>query len=421
MRLIKISDKPIALKLTMILMKNWIVIGFVTLAIIISSSKLIAKTSDPEKPTTLQVQKIIHENDLNLVYLNDNSFQKLGIEIALIKRETMNKPKTYGGEIVLPPGNKVNISAPISGRLISINTASLKPGEPLKAGQLLYRIQPTLSADARANLVSGLAEAESLVKTAQSQVDAAEMTLVRAKKLLDNLVGSQRNVDEANASYQIAMRNFEAANAKKHALNQVVNSGAISPIEIRSPQTGIISNIFAVSNQFISAGNPIIEISALSSLWVRVPLPLGDLNEVDPHAMATVSQLSNTINTPSLLAKPINAPPTADPLTSSVHLYYAIQNQQSTLSPAQRVSVTLNTFYKSINVIAIPRSAIVIDIHGGSWVYLEKSKNTFERKRVFVDHVSGNHAIISRGPTEGTRVVVNGALELFGVETGFTH
>ena len=87
----------------------------------------------------------------------------------------------------------------------------------------------------------------------------------------------------------------------------------------------------------------------------------------------------------------------------------------------QRITVSLNTLSKSDNKLTIPHSAVVYDIYGGSWVYMQQTKNSYERKRVFLDHVSGKQAIISEGPAENSQIVINGALELFAVETGFAH
>lgn len=409
------------LRLAMMHRKIWVVTGLITLVICFISFKLTAKTNDSVKTPSTHEQTIIHESDLNTVYLSDDAYRKLGIQVASVKRETTAESKTYGGEIMVPAGGKVSVSAPITGKLISINPSGLIPGTQVKAGQLLYRAQPIITADARANLVNALTDAESLVNTAKSQVDAADIALQRAKKLLEDLVGSQRNVDEANANHQIALRNLEAANAKKAALHQVVNLGTVESIEIKAPQSGIVSNVFAVPDQLVSVGTPVIEISELNTLWIRVPVPVGDLNVIDQRKDATVTPLSSAADSTKLLAKPVNAPPSADPLTSSAHLYYAIQNPQSALRPAQRVSITLNTIGKSSKDFTIPWSAIVFDIHGGSWVYLQKSKNTYERNRVFLDHVAGSNAVMSQGPAEGSHIVVNGALELFGVETGFTH
>lgn len=407
---------------TMMSQKNiGTVITLITLATFFTCFMLSSKANESSKHLSTLEQRTVHEVDLNTVNISDESYKKLGLQTVPVKVESVFASKTYGGEVTIPPGGKVSISAPISGKLILLDINALKPGSKIKAGQLLYRIQPIITADARANLLNALADAESLVNTTKSQVQATEITLQRAKKLLKDLVGSQRNVDDATAAYEVSLRNWEAATAKSSALNNVNNIGTIAPIDIKSPQAGIVSNIFAAANQLVSAGSPIIEVSSLNSLWVRVPIPLGDIDIIDQNANATLHSLSAISDLSSLSAIPINAPPSADALTSSAHFYYAIENHQSTLRPAQRVSVALNLLSKSSDALTIPWSAIVFDIYGGSWVYIQKTKNTYQRSRVFLDFVKGNKAVISGGLEAGANVLANGALELFAIETGFTH
>lgn len=416
-----------ALNLALTNKRLWVSAITIAFTFIFVPFKLIAKTSEAEAIQAIPEQRVVHETDLNTVYLTNDSRQKLGIEVATVQLEAVVETKSYGGEIVVPTGSKVSISAPVSGKLIALDQTKLTPGASIKAGQLLYRIEPIITADARANLINALADANSLVNTANSQVEATNIALKRAKKLLKDLVGSQRNVDEASAANELALRNLEAASAKKKAINAVAKVGAIKPIDIKSPQAGIVSNVFAVSNQIVSVGNPMIEVSDLSSLWVRIPIPLGDLHQIDQGADAKISPLSASVTTGNWVAQGINAPPTADPLTNAAHLYYVIdnknaaQNIQPTLRPAERVSVTLNTFSQSTKHLTVPWASVVVDIHGGNWVYIQKTNNTFERKRVFVDYVDGETAILNGGLKVEQKVVINGALELFGVETGFTH
>ena len=58
------------------------------------------------------------------------------------------------------------------------------------------------------------------------------------------------------------------------------------------------------------------------------------------------------------------------------------------------------------------------DIHGGSWVYESTAPQVYVRRRVQVRHVVGELAVLHSGPKPGTRVVTDGAAELFGAELG---
>jgi hypothetical protein len=53
-------------------------------------------------------------------------------------------------------------------------------------------------------------------------------------------------------------------------------------------------------------------------------------------------------------------------------------------------------------------------------VYVKTADRTYARERVLVRHVSGDIAALDDGPPPGAQVVIAGAAELFGTETGFS-
>jgi hypothetical protein len=66
----------------------------------------------------------------------------------------------------------------------------------------------------------------------------------------------------------------------------------------------------------------------------------------------------------------------------------------------------------------IPYAAVLYDEHGDTWAYTSPAPLTFIRERIGVDYVSGDSAVLIKGPPAGTRVVTVGASELLGAELG---
>jgi hypothetical protein len=66
----------------------------------------------------------------------------------------------------------------------------------------------------------------------------------------------------------------------------------------------------------------------------------------------------------------------------------------------------------------VPYASVIYDAQGVTWVYVAVQQLRFERARVAVDLITGDQAILSDGPPAGTRVVIVGAAELYGAETG---
>ena len=111
------------------------------------------------------------------------------------------------------------------------------------------------------------------------------------------------------------------------------------------------------------------------------------------------------------------APPSANPLTATVDLFYAVSNESRHFFPGERVGITVPLKH-AVDALVAPWSAVVHDIHGGTWVYAQTAERTFTRRRVVVNSVARDKAVLASGLEAGTHVVADGAVELFGAETG---
>lgn len=66
----------------------------------------------------------------------------------------------------------------------------------------------------------------------------------------------------------------------------------------------------------------------------------------------------------------------------------------------------------------IPYSAVLYDAAGDTWAYTSRDPLVFVRERIEIDRIEGDDAILLSGPKNGVQVVVTGAAELYGAETG---
>jgi multidrug efflux pump subunit AcrA (membrane-fusion protein) len=167
----------------------------------------------------------------------------------------------------------------------------------------------------------------------------------------------------------------------------------------------------------VSAGAPLFDLVRIDALWLRVPVYAGDIDTIDRLAPVEVVPLGSPSGTPGVAAKPVSAPPTADPLTAGVDLFYRLANADRSLRPGQRVSVRVPLRSTEARLI-VPKAAVLFDAFGGSWVYEARGDGVFVRQRIALADFIGDSAILQRGPAVGTRVVTAGAAELFGTEFG---
>ena len=376
-----------------------------------------------EKPAPLAtVTKVLKEDEINTVKLAPAAEQRLGIETAVVERRSVRQSRTYGGEVMVPFGQTVLVAAPLGGELQVTSMGLPRPGARVKKGQPILSLSPLLTPEARTTLAASRVDAEGQIKNARTQVEGTRIAWQRAKKLLKDGVGSQRNVDETQAQHEFALKTLEAAEARQELLAKALGEfdrGTGTPLSIDAPTDGMLRSLTAQPGQVVPAGAALFEIVDLSRVWVRVPVYVGDQADLAAAEDVDIVPLTSRPGAASQRARPVDAPPSANAQAGTIDRYYELANADEALAPGQRVGVKvpLNGDAESLT---LPWSAVVHDIHGGTWVYEMLAEHTFARRRVVVRFVQNDSAVLASGPSAGTKVVSAGASELFGNEIGFS-
>jgi multidrug efflux pump subunit AcrA (membrane-fusion protein) len=400
-----------------------------------------AKSQPPPIPAT--IPKPFKEDQATTFTITAEAETRLGIRTAPVVRKPMPRKRVYGGEVIVPPGRSVIVSAPLAGTL-KLGEAPVA-GHPVKAGQPVLQLIPLLDPVGRANLTAARIEADGVVKSTEEQLKAAQIALTRAKEVLTSGAGRQRDVDEAQAQVEVAKKLVEAATTRRDFLARVIGeleTGGATPIPVESPVNGVMRNVSALPGQAVAAGAPLFEVVNLDRVWIRVPVYVGDRDELDLTAPATIGPLIAQSENCTRPAWPVVAPPAANPASGTVDLFFSTINPDMTderwrafvggtgglsiapfvgtpFSPGQRVAVSL-ALNEPAESLTVPWSAIIYDFHGGAWVYVKTADRTYTRHRVTVRHVANDTAVLDDGPRPGTIVVTAAAAELFGTETGFS-
>ncbi len=194
-------------------------------------------------------------------------------------------------------------------------------------------------------------------------------------------------------------------------------AGGTEPQPAKAPVKGVLQNLHAQVDQQVAAGAILFDVAEMDPIWVKVSVYVGDLERLAVDRPAGVGSLADPPGVKVRLALPVTAPPSGDPLAATIHLYYQVENHDQHLRPGQRVGVTLPLKGAETSLV-VPRSSLVRDAHGGSWVYVNVAPHTYARQRVFVDRVVDDLAALLHGPKIGAKVVAQGAAELYGAEFG---
>ncbi|MDX2201015.1 MAG: efflux RND transporter periplasmic adaptor subunit [Phycisphaerae bacterium] len=378
----------------------------------------------------------VKESELTTITLTSAAETHLGIEVVAAERKRVQRVRRVPGEVMVPPGRSIVVSAPVAG-VVTVSAASqpsLTGGERVARGQGLLRLQAGEGRDgntfvpadrislarARADLVAAQVEAEGQLGQARVRVEAAEIRRKRADELRQQGAGAQRAFDDAQAEFELATTQHAAAQGRLDALRQILTAletDGQSAVMIESPLDGYLRALHAAPGEVVAAGAPLFEVAALDPIWVRVPVYVGDLPAFTATDSARVCGLGGDEGSVAPLATRLGIPGNADARAATVDLHFEVANADAELRPGQRVMIEMMTNQTTDRVV-VPHTAIVVDIHGGAWVYEMVGPHKFTRRRVDVRDVIGREAVLARGLPAGARVVTSGAAELFGTEFG---
>lgn len=427
-----------------------LIIGIPSVVLITGcGSKAPAKS---KSATPAKLEMVPRESELATITLTAEAIESLGITTISVERRKTQKHRTFGGEIIIPPGKSISIVAPVNGTVtLTPGQSPPVPGASIRTGDYLFSLQPILSperdvptpaervqiAGVRATLVAAQVLAGGDLERARTDVHATEITLERAKKLFEDRAGSRRSVDDAQALLDTANVMLRAAQDRYSKLTGLLNAmdaprefeSKASELPILSHVDGVLRSLSVTPGQQVIAGAPLVELLDLSIVWVRVPVFIDLVSSIDPSANGQVVSLDGKPIIESDLgggeitrvATPVNAPPTADAGNASTDLYFEIKNSLSPprrrYSPGQRIGIQL-PMRQEFEAAIVPAKSILYDIYGGTWVYVQTKENTFERRRVIIHWFDRDEAILAKRLDDEARVVVDGAAELFGTEFG---
>ena len=379
------------------------------------------KSSEAKPEAKKPPATVLKEDDILKITLTEEAERRLGIEYGMVKAGPVARTRTFGGEVIAPPGHTILVAAPLSGTLRAPAAGIPRAGTRMKKGDVVFQLLPLLSPDARITLTASRVDAEGQVNNARVAVGAAKKNLDRALELLRVEGGRQRDVDDAQAQFDLADKTLAAAQARLTILTQAISDAdknVTAPVSITVPTDGLLRNVSALAEQNVPSGGALFEVVNLDPVWVRVPVFVGEAPELVADK-ANIGPLTARPSPETRVARSVTAPPSANLAAGTIDLYFTLANSDAGLAPGQRVSAILQMRDVAADL-TVAWSAVIHDIYGGTWVYVSAGPHTFVRQRVQVRHVHEGVAVLKSGPPKNAKVVVTGAQELFGTEVGFS-
>lgn len=324
-----------------------------------------------------------------------------------------------------PPEVEVMTVAPASvprtvevpGRLQAVRSAEVRArvegilerrvyteGSDVKAGQVLFRIDPrTLAANAES--------ARATLARAKAQALIAGQNLARLQALVNTKAISKQEYDQAVASKSQADADVAAAQA---ALTQA--SINLSYATVTAPISGRISRALVTEGALVGKGEatPLATIEQYNPIWVNFSQSSADfltLREAIKQGRAVASKAPIRLILENgeeykHAGKLLFSDLAVDPSTGSVGLRAEFPNPNRELLPGQFVTVRLPVATED-NVIVVPQAAVQVSAQG-QLVLSVGADGKVVPLPVKTGGLSGPNWIIAEGLKGGEQVIVNG-------------
>ena len=291
-------------------------------------------------------------------------------------------------------------------------------GAPVKAGQMLFVIDPKPFEAQAAN-----AEAE--MARAQAQLSQAQREAARLKPLAEKKAIGQKEYDDAVSTGELASASLKSAEAKLREAR--LNLGYTRVV---APVSGMSSRAAKSEGSLVAAGTDLLTtISQIDPIWVQFNIseneklrveravaekklawPTNDaMNVTLKVADGTTLQRSGKINF---------ADTRINTATGTYETRAEFANKDNALKSGQFLRVILNG-PKRLDAIAVPQAA-VLDGPQGKFVYVAgKDKDgkdvALPKPVVLGDWVTGqgNLWIVESGLAPGDKVIVDGIAKIF--------
>ena len=322
-------------------------------------------------------------------------------------------------EIVTP--QKVLYTTELAGRTSGFQIAEVRPqvsgiiqkrffeeGADVKAGDVLYQIDP---ATYQANLDSAKAN----LARAEANVAPARLKMQRFKDLVNISAVSKQEFEDAEAAYKQALADVGVNKAAvENARIRLAYTKVTSPISGRSGRSLVTPGALVTENQ----SSPLTTVQQLDPVYVDVTqsstevlrlkrsLEDGTLQRADQEH-AAVRLLLEDGSEYGLTGTLQFADVSVDESTGMVTLRAIFPNPKQELLPGMYVRAILNEGVDD-QAILLPQRALLRDAKGNPTTYVVNAENRVEIRPLKVGRTQGNSWVVLDGLKAGDKVIVEG-------------
>jgi membrane fusion protein (multidrug efflux system) len=342
-------------------------------------------------------------------------------------REAPPPPKASAIQVsvVTIEPQKLTLSTQLTGRTAPLRIAEIRPqvngliqrrlfteGTDVKAGQVLYQIDPAPFQAALDTAKAGLARAEASRFSLKSRAD-------RVKELLKDKAVSQQDYDDAEAALKVV--EAEIASWKAQVETMRINLGYTT---VAAPISGRIGKSSVTDGALVTAFQPVAlaTIQQLNPIYVDVTQSTSDLLRLRRRFESGDLQAKGTdLNKVNLILE--DGSPygqegalqfrdvSVEPSTGSVVLRMVFPNPHGILLPEMFVRALIREGTNE-QAICVPQQGVLRNPKGDPYAFVVNAENKVEMRMLTLEREVGDQWLVADGVKAGDKMIVEGVQTL---------
>jgi multidrug efflux system membrane fusion protein len=325
------------------------------------------------------------------------------VTVAMVEARDITTWEEFSGR--LEAVDRVEIRSRVDGAIQSVN---FREGALVKAGDLLFTIDP-------APYQAAVAQAQGQVASAKAKLDLARLQFERARKLSESKAISQSDMDQR----QNAVTEAEAGMMTAQAALQTVNL-ELGYTEVRAPVAGRVGKVEITVGNLVAAGSTSLALTTLMSVD-PIYASFNASEEIVTKALAELPSVSGA--SPAIEQIPVEIGTLADSDTPTRGKLQLIDNQVDAASgtisvravfdnpggkliPGQFVKVRMGQ-PKAEPKILVSERAIGTD-QDKKFVFVVDAENKVVYRPIQLGGMAEGQRVVESGLKAGDRIVVNG-------------
>ncbi len=347
----------------------------------------------------------------------------LRLLLAKVERKDLARRLVVPASVRLPDAAQADVHAPVAGRIAPVEGRTLpRSGERVKAGEVLFSVEPPADAATiaqlhalRLELEMRLVEAVHEVEHSQLRRSFAQRELERLKALRPEGLSTLPELDAAELEVEMTLHEEELALGRKQTVERLITdrvpfdarSGSpVVRVQVTAPIDGVVTWASPSAGASVTPDMELVHIVDPSKVWIEGRVSEFDLHRVARELGATATFLGLPDERLELAGAPYIAPRvSAD--SRAVIVRFPAENAAGRLIEGQLAELELRTELVR-GALAIPHEAIVMD-QGVPTAYVMRSGELFEKRQLRLGLRDGASVEVLEGLAEGERVATRGA------------